>query len=234
MIGLSTLGGAARLKFDPAKLKIIADGNSFFASGSNYLSKIAALPPIAGKGFTITNAATGGETFRMMMGLDGGTGAASVDNAMDATKTNLLLVCEGTNSIFAATNARTGEQAASDATDYAAARRAYAASIGAKLLMVACTTIPREIGNSDAIVAVYNDRLNVFNTLLKNDYKAMGYDAVVDVRPGTRFDFVANTRAAFDAVADIMPEAIAVHPNDAGWDILAPKWGPVIARLPAR
>lgn len=236
MINPAIVGGAARLKLDPAKVKMIADGNSFFASGSPYVGKIAALPPLNGQ-FTITNVAIGGQSFRMMNGYDGGS-SADVDAAIAAEagtgKTVVLLACEATNSIFGNNNPRTGEQTVSDAAEYAQARKAYAASVGVKLLIVMCTTIPREISQTDAIVTIFNERLNVFDAALKTNFRSMGVDAVVDVRTGTRFDFVGNSRAVFDTVADILPESIAVHPNAAGYDILAAKWGPVLSRLPVR
>lgn len=228
MIGNMAMSGVPRVSWEPAKTKIIADGNSFFAN-ITYVQQLQFVAPLSSK-FTIQNLGIGGQTFRKMNGLDGGS-RTDIDAALVTDKLAVLLITEITNS---AALGRTQAQIIQDATDYNATTRAKAAELGTRLKIVGSTSIPREAA-TDAETLALNQLLSACDAHFLANYKAMGYDAMVDVRTGTRFDFIATQRSDFDAIADLAQgtegSGIWVHPNGAGAALMAAKWTPVLKSL---
>ena len=203
-------------------LNIVWDGNSLVAStgpsqnvarctakvipvasytaGSNFLpdATSAGTSPLryqSDKGILVTNLGIGGQSWRKMNGLDGGS-ATDVDGAFNAAKTNLLITWEGTNSL---TGGRTVAQTVQDATDYVAARRL--AHPWAKIFTGTC--LPRMNQNTDqAAVDADNLKLDQYNAYLRANFAAMGFDGIFDVRQaGSAFNLSDYNIATFDSAA---------------------------------
>lgn len=212
--------GAAIVRYLPSTTNVVLDGNSLVAgTGSsvpayNLAGQVASLPPISGQ-LSITNLGIGGQTTRQMNGMDGGS-SADVDAAWVSGKTNVLLVWEGTNSIYG--GGRTASQAYQDMADYCAARLALN-----PWLIVIINTLPRQIGNPVAEDAM-NAKLVDYNAQLAAGYRSMGARAVVDVRQaGSPFAFTNYSQASYDATVDYWknPEYIKVHLSDTGYSVIA-------------
>jgi hypothetical protein len=169
-----------------ASVKVVFDGNSLVQGiGATSTPLPVAFASLVPGVASVSNFGGSGQTWRQMNGLDGGS-AADVDGAFDATKTNVLFAWETTNSVCNV--GRSAVQAIQDATDYIAARRAL--HPGWKIILV--TSIPRQVG-----LALNQTMATVDATFLAN-YRAMGADAVVDVRrPGSYFNFADYSDATF-------------------------------------
>lgn len=269
------LGGLPRIKFDSG-LNVVVDGNSLVAGqgGGEDISKVlaksqplatyTALTPNAtalgtspntgrtnkwqtDKGIIVTNFGINGQTWRQMNGLDGYS-AADVDAAFVSSKTNVLVVWEGTNSI---TNmGRTPAQAIQDATDYIAARQAAvnAAYPGQKWIVVIGTCLPRQVNpappaDPQAATDALNAKLDTYNALIRSSYLAMGAKAYFDVRQsGGPFDFQNYLISTFEAAASASGTLWAAsetgahtHLNSDGYTTVARNFIiPALRLLPAR
>jgi hypothetical protein len=200
-VGAGVPASPSGIVFD-SSLNIVWDGNSLVAStgpsqnvarctakvapvsvataGANFLPDATSVgtSPLryqSDKGILVTNLGIGGQSWRKMNALDGGS-ATDVDGAFNPAKTNLLITWEGTNSL---TGGRTVAQTVQDATDYVTARRA--ANPWAKIFTGTC--LPRLNQSTDqAAVDADNLKLDQYNAYVLANYKAMGFDGVFDVR----------------------------------------------------
>ena len=213
------------VEYKSRDVNVVFDGNSLVAgqgasSGAFFLpALIGGLSPISGA-FAVTNLGVGAQTTRMMNGLDTGS-AADVDGAFVAGKLNILFAWEGTNDVEL--TALTGLQAASDMTDYIAARKA-----AHPWVVILLTTLPRQkSGQTQPQIVAANAELDSYNAYLLANYVSMGATAVVDVRQiGSPFRFTDYTTASFDAVAPTYYSAAEssgsyTHLRDAGYVVIA-------------
>jgi hypothetical protein len=214
------MGGVARFKFDPATVAITFDGNSLVDQNySDLAAQLQALPPLNGQ-FTIANKGISGQTIANMAG-----SAGDVDAAWVAGKTNVLLLWEITNSIFV--EGKTGLQACAELSSYIAARKAVHPWI-----VVLMTCIPRGdfFGSGTWDATTGEVQLQSANTYLRNNYKAMGARALVEMRQGP-FAFTDSANGAN------FPPSLwtdRTHPNSAGKAYCAQYIADVLKRLPAR
>lgn len=208
------------MKFDPAKVAITFDGNSLVDKTYSTLGvQVAALAPINGA-ITISNFGISGQGTLSMS-----SAATDVDNSYVAGKLNILLVWEMTNDIFLG---RTGLQACANLEAYIAARKAIH-----PWLVIVMTCIPRGANLQSTWTATTGEvQLQAANTYLRQNYKAMGAAAIVEMRrEGGPFDFTDSTNAAN------FPSSLwtdRTHPNSAGNAYLATYIADVLKRLPAR
>lgn len=214
------MGGVSRMRFEAATTAISFDGNSLVDDAySNLGAQVQALAPINGA-VVVKNYGISGQTTLMMS-----SAAADVDNSFVAGKTNILLVWEITNDIFAG---RTGLQACTNMEAYIAARLALHPWV-----VVLMTCIPRGANLGTTWTATTGEvQLQDANAYLRANYRAMGARALVEMRrAGGPFDFTDSTNAAN------FPAALwtdRTHPNAAGNAYLAQYIADVLKRLPAR
>ena len=174
------------LKPSPS-VKVVFDGNSLVQGigATNTPLPTAFGNLVSGTIASVSNLGGSGRTWRNMNGLDGGS-STSVDGAFDTSKTNILFAWETTNSVFNA--GRTAAQTIQDATDYIAARRA--AHPAWRIILL--TSIPRQPGITGNQIMASVDAAFLAN------YRAMGADAVVNVRRlGSYFNFADYTDPTF-------------------------------------
>jgi hypothetical protein len=263
---MPALMGAPRAPFT-GNTNIVLDGNSMmaFVGGAYNLTWLLAVTfpvasntpaigfagnggatPVAGsgsparkwvsnKGVTLNNLGISGQTWRKMDGLDGYS-SADVDGAFVPGAFNILWAWEGTNSIAGGAS---GMQAVSDATTYIAHRRA--ANPWNKI--IGGTVPPRMDSSSDqTLVSNVNAQIDIYNAYLLANYKAMGFDAVFDVRQaGSPFNLpnylldTFNTNAAATATSPYWASdsnGIHVHLSNIGNDyVIRQCLAPVIRRL---
>lgn len=176
-------------------VNVVFDGNSLVAGTGAATTPLPAafaslLPGLA----SVSNLGGAGRTWRMMSGLDGGS-ANAVDAAFNASRTNVLFAWETTNSVCNA--GRTAAQTIQDAADYIAARRA--AHPGWRIVLL--TSVPRQTGNAifDLTTRMAaNQAMTSVDMAFLGNYRAMGADAVVDLRrKGSYFRFGDFDDAAF-------------------------------------
>lgn len=168
--------------FSSSTHHIMIDGNSFVDGGNNLLaSLVQSSSVLSGSGIAIRSLGIQGQTWQAMTSVHG-----DVDFYFVPGKTNILYTVEGTNSICNA--GRTGLQAAADAGVYAAAVKAVHPEI--KIFNV--LTIPRR-GVSYFGVAGANAELNAYDDEFKKNYKSLGFDGYVDLRPDSSSPFYLST-----------------------------------------
>lgn len=206
------------LVFD-STLNLVFDGNSLIygqGGAQNIPRCIAMIAPIANatsvnftpaptivsasfptkyrssKSILVTNCGINGQNWNQMT--NGGYASA----AFDATKTNVLVTWEWTNSL---TTFKLGLSATIQAAkDYVTANRA--AHPWAKIIVG--TALPRMNSATDqSIVDADNALLDQMNAYLLANWRDMGFDAVFDVRKaGTYFDMQGDYSIAhFNAMA---------------------------------
>jgi hypothetical protein len=241
---------AAGLTFD-STLNIVMDGNSIVAginAGQDPTRLLAQTAPISTVSLTIAQATSAtalandpylsrtckwrsnkgvvlyecgvsGQTWRKMNGLDSGL-TTDVDGGFVAGAVNILIAWEGTNSMYYGASAT---QAASDAKDYIAARKL--ANPWSKTIIGTC--LPRMDSTSDqSVVDAMNAKIDTYNAYVLANYKAMGFDAVFDVRqagsPFNLSDYLIATFQASAAAANSIwsSETTHVHPSNYGNDYI--------------
>lgn len=206
-------------------VKVTFDGNSLvhglFDGTPTFPDQTMLLPPLKGSGASYVNLGIGGQSTRQMNGLDGGS-SADVDASWDATKTNILVIWEATNSI--AFYGRTVAQGVGDMIAYITARKSLH-----PWRVVMLTTIPRyQMGNDAQLVQ--------WNQIARNNYRAWGVDVLVDVRaPGSVFNFDGTVAANFQATQLLWntPDTW-VHLSDQGTAVIAGMTAAGLRRIPAR
>jgi hypothetical protein len=157
------------------------------------------------KGVYVTNCGVAGETWRKMMGLDGGSGAADTDAAWQNGMTNVLLAWEGTNSITL--GGRTPAQALSDAKDYITARRA----VHPGWIVIVGTVPPRQAADQTTTNTL-NANIDAYNVLIRQQYKSIGANGLFDVRAvGSKFNWVDANGNPDYSISTF--EAHATEPN---------------------
>lgn len=186
------LGGIPRLKFG-SNSNVVCDGDSLtngFGSGTPYPTQLAALAPLNGQ-VPVTNVGISGQTIQDMM-----DNHADVDGAFVDAKDNTLILWGGTNNIFFGQSAATTLAAQ---TANIAARRA--AKNWKKIVLI--NLIPRCISSTDEAANInHNAIFDAYNATLRDSYKAMGADALVNTRQaGSPFALTGYTLANFAASA---------------------------------
>lgn len=212
--------GASRIVFSSG-VNVVWFGNSlFFGFGSSVSTlpqKVAALPPIAGSGATASaNPSVPGRSWAGML-TDVGTASA----AWIPGKTNVLMMWEGTNSLY--NDLVTPAQAVVDAQAVVAAARAANPWVTGVL-----TCIPRS-GNRNAQRVAYDN-------LLRASYKSYGFDFLFDVAAKVpTLDFDGDVPANFVATQGYWSETSDwTHLNDAGYQLIANALAPELSKLPRR
>ena len=209
-----------------AAVKVVFDGNSLVQGvGATSTPLPAAFASLVPGVASVSNLGGSGRTWRQMNGLDGGSSAA-VDAAFDPAKKNVLFAWETTNSVFNA--GRSAAQTIQDATDYIAARRA--AHPGWRIVLL--TSIPRQPGLAG------NQAMASVDAAFLANYRAMGADAVVNVRrQGSYFNFADYTDATFaNDPNGYWSEAAGgrVHLRDPAYQLIAGWCSEAFKRLRAR
>lgn len=218
-------GLSPRQTFRPSSAhNLVFDGNSLVLGVGASTPLPGALMAdrfLAGSGAAMVNLGVGGQTWRQMDGFDGGS-ASDVDGAYVAGKANVLLAWETTNSVFNA--ARTAQQTIADAGSYLARRLAAHPDWTIVLL----TSLPRQtgpaLGSGQAPIDAANAVLAAVDDAFRANYRAMGAQALVDVRaPGSPFALSAYAPADFEAATPYWAEGpgARVHLNDAGYGLVA-------------
>lgn len=214
----SLLSGSIQARWSAAAVNMAFDGNSLIRgqgatlAAYNLVNAISRRAPVLGSGATLTNLGVDGQTLRMMNGLDAGS-SADVDAAWAVGKTNVLVIWEGTNSLFFG---RAPAQAMSELTDYIAARQAAHTWNHVAVL----TVLPREQApNAGGTVADMNSAIDSFNTLLRAGYLAAGATHLVEMRgTGSPWNFNTYTTADFDAAQAYYFETTGrIHCSDLGY-----------------
>ena len=209
--------------FDPLTSKISYDGNSLLTvqgttGGQTVPVQAAGIAPLIGAAYG--SVAIGGQTTRVMDGLDGGS-SADVDALFDATKTtNILVVWEFTNSIYYSSGV---DGAALAMKNYIANR--LAAHPTWKIILLG--TLPRyQTGNDN--IAGLNASLLAINTRAASLYAEWGAAAFIDVRPpGGPFDLPDFSLATFERTQTLPLWATDdtagthVHLDNAGYAYIA-------------
>lgn len=231
--------GRARLRFQSAKTAITMDGNSLVSaetatSGQTVPVQLSAASPISA-GLSVLNIGVNGARTRQMNGLDGGS-VTDVQAAWQAGKTNVLILWEGTNSMFG--GGRTAAEAYSDMVSYITNRLAEH-----PWRIILLTTIPRHEDSAAAqsIIDAQNQKLVDYNNLILANYKSIGVESVVDVRPpGGPFNFTGYSLANDFRAASVQPYWYTgdgnrqIHLNNAGYGLIASYIAAALRRLPAR
>lgn len=194
-------------------LNIVCDGSSLTqgigsSPGKSYPEVLATLAPLVGTDATVTNVGIGGQTWRMMAGLDGGS-FADIDSAFVVGKRNVLIAWETTNSI---TGGRTVAQAIGD-------MEGYLAACLPEWEVVLVTSLPRQYGASDP----RHDSLMEVDTYCRSNYRRLGVTALVDVRrAGGPFAFDGKSDADFARTQHLWYETEnRIHLRDAGYAVIA-------------
>lgn len=211
-------GGIARFK-DWNNANLVFDGNSLVAGqGAVYAEDkvsrlLGLLPPLNSTLDRIQNSGVSGQSFAQMRTRV----YQAVNQYYVPGKKNILFVWEGTNSIC--NESRTDVQAIADFTGYCSDVRAGHSD----WYIIGLTTLPRGGIISTYTVAQANAYLDGFNVLLKANFRAIGCDAVVDVRlPGSPFALAGYTTADFNSQPfSSNMDSDKVHGNDTGYDAVS-------------
>jgi lysophospholipase L1-like esterase len=207
---------AAKVRYDTTNTKVICEGNSLVfgygaSAGHAMPQQLQLLLPPGGS--VVTNLGVGGSTFKDLTSMT--ARASAVDAMYEAGKQHVLLIWEGTNSIW--NNATySGADVGRQCADYVAARKA--AMPGVKIVLL--TTIPRynvspQYG-SDLIAP--NNKLVDYDSYLKKYWRDMGAHAVIDVRASGVFSYPGTQNMA----ASMKPYiSDPTHLNDAGYGLIA-------------
>lgn len=221
------MGGFPRMVFD-SNISIVTDGNSLTAGigGTSWATQIKPLAPLNNLG-TVTNVSVNGQTTDNMINT-----ASDVDGAWAAGKKNILIVWEGTNQIC--NLSQTGLSAAQKLQTYIAARRA--AHTWDRVVIVTC--LPRQTSNGAQATLDQNVWLDDYNAYLRANWRAMGADALVDVRaPGSPFNIANYAMQTFEDLAASSGLWAAsetgnhIHLNDAGYLVIATMIAAALHRL---
>lgn len=235
MVPMLAVRSGRWLQYANATVAVKMDGNSLVygyrnpGPGTTIAQNLVSqsTSPLYGSGITVTNNGVNGQTWAdMLSGLPSFT----------ASKTNVVIAWEGTNSIQAG---RTAAQAKQDATDYIAAL--HAANAAFKVVLMTC--LPRQGGfaTNFASIAAYNAELDSYNALLRTDYVSMGAVALCDVRKaGGVFDMGGDYSNAQFAACDTRAGATvwlepttgsAIHMTDAGDAVIATMLASTLRRI---
>lgn len=253
------MGGAALARFDPAKTKVIAAGNSIiYGQGATdratlcWVKLLETLDPLVSKGATVLNNGVGGNTIAAPKpGYGSMMGRLATDvAALDASKLNVVICGEFTNEVGAAMVA-TGTSANGVAAHaawvtYFAAFRAAAKAKGARVIMVTVTTIPAGApNNATADQLAYALDINengykVANELMRANWRSYA-DGIIDIAAlpvfATLFANSTYTYAALSATGLYRQYGgyyDGYHPGDAGYAYMVTAAPSVLRKLPAR
>jgi hypothetical protein len=216
------VAGRNRLRFD-ARANVVWDGNSLVYGVSvtateNLPAKVAAQPPMVA-GATTQNFGVPGYTWMDMIAQ-----GARIDAAWDATKRNILVPWEITNTAAAGYS---GSNNGLVAARYIAARRAAHPD----WLIVLPTSLPRY----DATGALC-DRLQSADDYIRANWRALGADAICDVRAMVpELNFSGKSADSFIGTQSMWFETSNwIHLSPTGYARLALAVSQVFASLPKR
>lgn len=230
MIGPILGGRVARLKFDPSTLAVTFDGNSH-VSIIRESGQFPTLPANMGS-VPINNIGIGGETWRRLNGLDGGS-AADVDAAYVEGKTNVLIAWEGTNTLRDLT--RSAAQSWQDCIDYCNARQAYVANNrpGQRpWIILLGTCLPLGANYQYGPPGPRNDSIDAYNVLMRQNYRQVA-KGLFDVREvGSIFEGELGKAAI---TSGQYAQGDSLHSSYAGYiSVCTNQIVPALKRLPAR
>lgn len=192
MIGM-TSNAATRMPYASGNVKIICEGNSLMmgygketgvapAQALSVAQHLAAMPFFSAT--SIVNLAVGGSTWQDNLSMSSTSRLNALQAAYEPGKQHVLLLWEDTNASF--NNATyTGVQIAQQVTAYIALAKARVP--GAKIVVL--TTIPR-YGFSGEWTGNHvggNQVLDACDAYRKANWKALGIDALVDLRRTGKF-----------------------------------------------
>jgi hypothetical protein len=206
-----------------AQANVVWDGNSLCQGlgGTNYYAPANILHtlPMTRDG-TFTNCGIGGQAWPDMIATP-----SDVDNAWVAGKTNVLLMWEHINTLYADRAIYYGDTTVStqclvEVRQYIADRRAIHPWI-----MVMVSSIPVQVVSGDiGFRTEFNRQLRGVDLAIMANPSYYGVDFNIDLRQkGSVFDFPDYTDASFLASGNIWHETagFVVHLNDAGKAIVA-------------
>jgi lysophospholipase L1-like esterase len=152
-------------------------------------------------------------------------------------KTNILIAWETSNTIYDEGN---------NTTNTIADCQSYINNLNSTHLwnaIVLMTTIPRQEGATThwADIATANAQLNAADNIIRQNYRAMGAHALVDVRAGTSpFNFTGYSTSDFGA-ADVVglwdnseTNGNYAHLNNTGYGVIAEMIAATLRRLNLR
>lgn len=258
MIG-PILGGAALVRYDPTKTKVIAVGNSIiYGQGASdratlcWVKLLETLEPLKTRGMTVLNNGVGGNTISAPKPGYGSMMARLATDvaALDVSKLNIVICGEFTNEI-GAVMANTGQGANGVAAHeawiaYFAAFRAAAKARGARVRMITVTTIPAGApANATAeqlayAVDVNENGFKVANTLMRAGWRSYA-DGIIDIAAlptfATLFSNGVYTSTVLGATGLYRQYGgyyDGYHPGDAGYAYMVTAAPQVMRRLRAR
>lgn len=212
---------AARLRWD-TDTNVVVDGNSITVYGFPLL--LYGQAPVSTSGASTHECGVGGQTWRHMNGLDGGS-AADVDGAYVAGKRNVLIAWETTNLAAAG---GTPQSIADECAAYVAGRRA----LHPDWIVMVMTSLPRYATGNPALT----QRLIDVDDIMRRTWRSMGIDYLFDTRarvPVLGFsgfdsaDFIA-TQTYWNETSDWL------HPTMAGHELITAKVASALRALPAK
>lgn len=200
----------ARLRYGAA-VNLVCDGNSIMAgsNSSSTATNLAGLLAARLPGVTVTNRAIGGQSINNMRGINEttagapnpgggdvpGGGVNDVDSSWNGAKTNVLLAWEISNSIYGA--GWSGLQAVDQLRLYIAERKAVH-----PWKIVVATAVPRWATPYGRSNQAANEELKIANAYILANWRAMGIDAVADLRAGNSpFNIPTGTLQDFETLA---------------------------------
>ena len=218
--------GRPRMRFD-ANVNIVCDGNSLTAGdgGTAYPAQMKLLAPLNNI-VTVANCGRNGRTT---------TGLVFNDAELFhvATKTNIYVVQELSNAL-ANTPSLTGPAACQQMTNHIANVKTL--RYWRRVVLLTCE--PRQTSAGAAQTLDLNARIDAANAYMRANFKAMGADALVDLRaPGSPFnipDYAMQTFEDFAASSGLWKANEAgqhVHLNTAGYGIKAQMVAAVLSQL---
>lgn len=253
------LGGAALVRYDAAKVKVLAVGNSIiYGQGASdrattcWVKLLENVAPLAGTGITVQNNGVGGNTIAAPKpGYSSMTARLATDvNALDVSKLNVVICGEFTNEIGAVMantgNGADGALAHSVWVTYFNAFRAAAKAKGAQVRMITVTTIPAGAPrNADAAALAYALDINengykVANTIMRNTWRSYA-DGIIDTAAVPEFAALFNNSTYTAPVLEAtllyrQPSNVydGYHPGDTGYAKMVTAAPQPMRRVPLR
>lgn len=203
------------LTFTNESVNIVMDGNSLIFGNATpdpthrIGDQLMLLSPINGA-MTYKRIAIGGQTFKTMTGIGGGS-MADVHAAFEAGKENLLFILEGVNSANAGMSGATIIQ---DCKNYITAAKAVHPEWRVYIIIAP----PFQ---EDANPAVKNAAVDEYNAYVRRNYKRLGAEGFVETRPTggplayTKYNYSETTFTKSGHYQD------GIHLNGAGNAIVA-------------
>jgi len=212
---------SARLKWD-SSTNVVVDGNSITVYGFPLL--LYGQEPVSTSGASTHECGVGGQTWRNMDGLDGGS-SADVDAAYVAGKRNVLVAWETTNQ---AAGGGTAQSIADSCAQYIANRRA----LHPDWIVMVLTSLPRYSTGNPALT----QRLIDVDDIMRRAWRSMGIDYLFDTRRMVpTLGFSGFSAADFQATQSYWNETSDwLHPTMDGHALITRQVASALRALPAK